>query len=582
MRKVVVFICLFWLICFFSVNGWTVSTPVISITGVVKQPFNVTLEDLKKFEPIDVRLNEVTRDKNFNGAFYYRGIPLKTLLELASVQKEETDFPKPVDLAIVARNKDGKQVILSWGEVFYRNPADIVIAVSAAPIIPHRDCKNCHQPEVYERWFNPLKRQIGFPKLVVTNDFYTDRSLEDITNIEVIDLHPKMTVQKQSELFSPKFFITGAVKRTFDITDLSPYPHREILAKQIGDGKGYHGLKNFGGVSLSDIFEKEGIETDVNTVFLVSAPDGYRSLLSYSELFLSPLGQRIIIADKADNKPLKENGKFALITPDDTSADRWVKAVDKIEVITLKRKPKLYIIGVGCADTSLITLEAISYMGKADVFLCSEDIQKRFAKYMGNKPILFDPLLNTERMFRQKNPHLSPEESKRLLEEKRSGDIQKIRDALNNGKHVAFLEYGDPTIYGSWIYWLSEFQDAIEIVPGISAFNAANATIGKHIGCNGSIILTVPKGLKSNEAMLKAVAENGDTLVIFIGLKEMKDLMPLFEKYYPASTPVNLVYRAGYSDSERLIKTTLSEVLSVEEGEKEKHLGMIYIGPCLK
>jgi precorrin-4 methylase len=201
---------------------------------------------------------------------------------------------------------------------------------------------------------------------------------------------------------------------------------------------------------------------------------------------------------------------------------------------------------------------------------------------MGNKPILFDPLLNTERMFRQKNPNLSPEESKRLLEEKRSKDIQKIRDALSNGRNVALLDYGDPTIYGSWLYWLGEFQDAIEIVPGISAFNAANAMIGKHFGCNGSIVLTVPKGLKSNEAMLKAVAENGDTLVIFIGLKEMKDLMPLFEKYYPSSTPVNLVYRAGYSDSERLIKTTLSGVLNVEEGEKEKHLGMIYIGPCLK
>ena len=49
----------------------------------------------------------------------------------------------------------------------------------------------------------------------------------------------------------------------------------------------------------------------------------------------------------------------------------------------------------------------------------------------------------------------------------------------------------------------------------------------------------------------------------------MKDLVPLFEKYYPSSTPINLVYKVGYSDSERLIKTILSEVLNVEEGEKE-------------
>jgi precorrin-4 methylase len=201
---------------------------------------------------------------------------------------------------------------------------------------------------------------------------------------------------------------------------------------------------------------------------------------------------------------------------------------------------------------------------------------------MGNKPILFDPLQNAEPMFMKNHPDLSPVEAKKLLEEQRTRDIQSIKDALKAGKNVAFLEYGDPTIYGSWIYWLQDLKDYIEVIPGISAFNASNALINKHFGCNGSIILTVPKGLKSNEAMLKAIAENGDTLVIFIGLKEMKELMPVFEKYYSPSTPVNLVYRSGYSDSERLIKTTLSEVLNVEEGEKEKHLGMIYIGPCLK
>jgi len=205
MRKVALFFCLFLFVCIYSINGWTASSPAISITGVVKQPFNVTSEDLHRFDTVSVRLDEITRDKNYHGAFNYLGVPLKTLLELASIQKEETDFSKLIDLAIVVRNKDGKQTILSWGEVFYRNPADIVIAVSATPIMPFRDCKNCHQPEVYERWYNPLKRQIGFPKLVVTKDFYTDRSLEDITNIEVVDLHPKMTVQKLSELFSPKF-----------------------------------------------------------------------------------------------------------------------------------------------------------------------------------------------------------------------------------------------------------------------------------------------------------------------------------------------------------------------------------------
>jgi precorrin-4 methylase len=582
MLRKMLFSSLFLLVCLFSVNGWAESPPAISITGAVRQPLNLTMEDLARFEPVGVRLNEVTMDKNYHGAFNYSGVPLRTLLEVASVQKEETDFSKLIDLAIVIRNKDGKQIVLSWGEVFYKNPSEIIIASSAAPIMPMRKCQDCHAPEVYQKWLEPLKRRIELPKLVITNDFYTDRSLEGIVGIEVRDLHPGMASKKLPELFSPQFSITGAVDQILNIADISAYSRREVTDKQIGDGRGYHGLRTFQGVSLLGLLQKAGIGTDLNTVMLVSAPDGYRSLVTYGELSLSQSGRNIIIADNVDDEPMKKNGKFSLVIPDDLSADRMVKAVDKIEVITLTQKPKLYIIGVGCADTSLITLDAISYMGKADVFLCSEDIQKRFAKYMGNKPILFDPLLNTERMFRQKNPQLSSEESKRLLEEKRSNDIQKIREALSSGKNVALLEYGDPTLYGSWIYWLKDFQDVIEIVPGLSAFNAANAAIAKHIGCNGSIVLSVPQGLKSNEAMVKAVAENGDTLVIFIGLKEMRDLVPLFEKYYSPSTPINLVYRAGYSDSERLIKTTLSEVLNVEEGEKEKHLGVIYMGPCLK
>ncbi len=579
MKKTLGVVCVLFILFVFSGVAFSSS---ISVTGAVKQPLNLTMGDLARFEPVQVRLNEVTRDKNYHGAFNYFGVPLKTLLEFANIQKEETDFAKPIDLAIVVRNREGRQIVLSWGEVFYKNPAEIIIAFSATPIMPMRKCQDCHAPEVYQKWLEPLKRQIELPKLVVANDFYTDRSLEAVVNIEVMDLHTKMVSKKLPDLFSPQFSITGAVGRTLNISDISSYTRKEVTDKQIGDGRGYHGLRNFQGVSVLELLQKASMGDDLNTVLLVSAPDGYRSLVSFGELLLNQSGKNIVIADQVDGMPLKKNGKFSLVIPDDLSADRMVKAIDKIEVITLTQKPKLYVIGVGCADTSLITLEAVSYMGKADVFLCTEDIKKRFAKYMGNKPVLFDPLLNAEPVFRKMNPTLSDAEAKRKLEEQRAKDIQSIRDSLKAGKNVALLEYGDPTIYGSWRYWLQEFEDQIEIIPGLSAFNVSNALIKRNCGCNGSIILTVPKGLKNNEALLKSVAENGDTLVIFIGLKEMKNLMPLFRKYYPETTPVTVVYKAGYSDSERLARTTLKDVMNITEKEEEQHLGMIYIGPCLK
>jgi len=567
---------------FCAASGWAKSSPAVSITGSVRQPLNLTLEDLQKLETVTVRLNEVTMDKQYNGAFYYRGVPLRTLLELAYVQKEETDFSKPIDLAILARNKDGKQAVLSWGEVFYSNPAGVIIAFSATPIMPHRSCESCHTPDVYQRWLNPLKRQVGFPKLVVANDFYTDRSLEDVTNIEVVDLHLKIPTQKTPELYSPGFSVTGDVKQTLNVSDLSSHPHIEAPAKIIGDGRGFHGLESYGGVLLSELLKKAGITKDLNQVIIISAPDGYRTLLSSGEVFLSSKGKTIMIADQVANHPVKHDGKFKLILPDDLSADRDVKALSNIEVVSLKPKSNFYIIGMGCSDTRLVTLEAISAMGKADVFVCVEDLQKRFAKYMGNKPVLFDPFKSRRHQAKQSPSHVDAKQDQESITEETKQDIQKIREALRAGKTVAFLEYGDPTLYPSWMHWLGDLAKEAHYIPGISAFNAANAMIGKHLGCKGSIVITVPQGLTANEAMLKSVADNGDTLVIFIGLRELKNLKSLFQKYYTNTTPVHLVYRAGYSDSEYMVKTTIAEVDEAAEREKEKYLGMIYIGPCLK
>jgi precorrin-2 methylase len=567
---------------FFAVSGWTASSPTISVTGSVRQPLNLTLEDLQKLETVTVRLNEVTTDRQYNGAFYYRGIPLKTLLELAYVQKEETGFSKLIDLAVLVRNKDGKQTVLSWGEVFFSNPGDVVLAFSGTPIMPHGECKRCHTPEVYQPRLDVLSRKVGYPKLVVTNDFYTDRSLEDITNIEVVDLHLKMPVKKTPDLFSPGFSITGGVKQTRNVSDLSSHSRVEAPAKMIGDGIGYHGLESYGGVLLSELLKKAEVTADLNQVIIISAPDGYRTLLSSGEVFLSSRGKSIMIADRVANEPVKKDGNFKVILPGDLSADRAVKAVNKIEVVSLKPKSNFYIIGLGCSDTRLVTLEAISAMGKADVFVCVEDLQKRFAKYIGSKPVLFDPFKSKRHQAKQSSSHVDAKHDQESITEETKRDIQTIREALQAGKTVAFLEYGDPTLYPSWMHWLGDLTKEAHYIPGISAFNASNAMIGRHIGCKGSIILTVPRGLQENEPLLKAVAENGDTVAIFVGLRELKNLKPLFQKYYANTTPVHLVYRAGYSDSEYMVKTTIAEVVEVAEKEQEKYLGMIYIGPCLK
>ncbi len=370
-----------------ALSAWAAAPDTLSIIGAIKQPLQLTLNDLSRFQTVPVRLNELGRDKIFHGAFQYRGVPLKELLELAAVQKGEGTFHKPLDMAIVVRNRQGKQTLLSWGEVFYRNPAEIVVALQGEPVMPLRDCAACHKPEVYRVWLDPLKRKVGFPKLVVVNDFYRERSLEDIVSIEVLDLHLKMPVKRLPELFAPELAVVQGDKTLATLSDLSAFPRLEATGKVMGDGKGYHGLLRFEGASLLEILTRAGVAPDLNTAVVVSAPDGYRSLISMGELALSPLGRRIILADRREGQPIQADGRFKLVIPDELSADRWVKSVSRIEVINLERSPKATLISVGCADPDLLTRKALSALGRADAVVCTEDIQKRFAAYIGNRPV---------------------------------------------------------------------------------------------------------------------------------------------------------------------------------------------------
>jgi hypothetical protein len=174
---------------------------------------------------------------------------------------------------------------------------------------------------------------------VVTNDFYTDRNLEDVETIEVVDLKGQSPKKEMKKLFSPRLTVGHSAGKILEITDLNGYGRAEVVQKEVGDGRGYHGLKGFGGVPLKDILTKSGAPMAADAVVLAAAPDGYRALFSYGELFLRPEGARILLADTLDGKSLDENGRFLVIPPDDLAADRDVKAVETLQVVTISAKP---------------------------------------------------------------------------------------------------------------------------------------------------------------------------------------------------------------------------------------------------
>jgi precorrin-4 methylase len=555
----------------------------LSIGGVVRQPMNLSDNDMVNLAQYEVKVTEVSKNGSHTGVFAYRGVSLKNVLSMADIRKEVAGYSRSVDLTVLIHNRNGNVAALSWGEIFYRNAGDIIIATSATPLVPHanKGCGECHGQKVYQPALDQLNRKILFPKLVISSDFYSDRCLEDITHIEVVEPRRALPAGREKKASSQGFSVSGSTGKTTVIANLDGHGRVSVLTKEVGSGRGYHGVKKYDGVSLRSVLEKlEGSSQDMDKVLILYGADGYQSLVSAGELFLSSIGDRIIVADRM-NGALVGNGKsFHVVIADDNSSERLVKDIVRIEAISLKPKAKLYIIGFGCGDTNLITLEAITHMGKAQAFVAAADFADRFSKYMGDKPVLFDPFTSWEPVYKKSHPELSDEEVKKQSEALRKKEIGSIWDMLRSGRSVAVLEPGDPTIYGGWQNWLMpEFEGQTEIITGMSSFSAANAMIGANIASNtNSMVLTTPWALKAHEETIRAVAQAKDTMAIFMGLKDLESMVPILSKYYAPDTPVTIVYKAGISHEKRLVKTKLSQVVARAASEKEPFLGLIYIG----
>jgi len=575
-KYTIVFLCAVFL-CAGNVHAEADTT--LSVTGEVMQPLNLTLDDLHRFQTVQVQHCGVLADGTYKGFFTFGGVPLRTLLELAHIAKGDTGFQRPIDLVIMVTSRDGRRAALSWGEIMNSNPSSCIVALTTLPVTPKKKCTMCHKKGEYEAYQEQLDRSVGLPKLVVSGDRYADRCLENIISVQVLDLRPRMAAGKNKKAFSAQFTVSGAVTRELTIQDLAAYAPRTTRITYVGEGSGFHGFKQYGGASLKDIITDAGVAADPGTVMLVKAADGFRSAVSYGELFFSRSGGDILMADSCGGKPLEKFGAFSLVVPDDLITNRGVGAITGVEVVSPEKKGKIYAVGIGCGDTNLITLEAISTMAKADVFVCPPDIRKRFAAYMGGRPVLFNVYDFAPPVVRKKNHGGSTEAFQKGLHDERAERAVILEKALKQNKNIVVLDYGDPTFFSGWS-WMRDFfsADTIQIIPGIGSFAVASTLLKDKIGLRRSVVLTTDKKLRENPDLLKAVAEKGETIGIYMALKHPEKIASLLKQFYPDQTPAHLVYKAGYAAGEKVITTTVGGLQQAAEQEEEKLLGLICLG----
>lgn len=313
----------------------------LKIEGLVRTPTAFTTDELRRLDQVSARANEVHRDGEFYGSYTVRGIPLRTLLDRAVVDKGPSGFDKPLDLAIVLTGASGKRAIVSWGEVYYRNASETLVAFESKPVMPHKPCERCHGPDEYRERLDVLMRTPAFPKLVATRDFWGDRFIEGILRIEVVEplpVDPATPAKKREghqKLWAESAAIAVPGKEEIVLTSLDGYARVEVRAILAGDGIGYHGTRRFGGIALSELLSKAGVEPDPATALLLTAPDGYRVLLSSAEIFDAPAASPILLADQESGTAIDDGGRFHLVLPGDHAADRWLRSVARIEVVKL-------------------------------------------------------------------------------------------------------------------------------------------------------------------------------------------------------------------------------------------------------
>jgi DMSO/TMAO reductase YedYZ molybdopterin-dependent catalytic subunit len=338
--------------------------PSLNVAGAVNQSVALSVDDLRNLHSVTVQGNGVMRDGAFRGVFAYRGVPLRTLLQMAGVHKTDATFSKPVDLAVLAESEDGRQVAMSWGEIFFQAHKPIIVATSAEPILPKKDCSSCHEPETFKPRLQEYERDIGFPKLVVPADTYADRYLEHLSSLRVVELEPPEG-DREAKLYSGSVTVEGDVANPGAVRDTSGMERERVRAVHLGEGRGYHGIDTFSGYPLQRFLQAAEPRADVASVFLVRAPDGYQALFSYGEVYLRDPGDGLLLADRENGKDLKKGGELCLVAPADKMADRWVKAVRTIKILSLSGQET----GDGEADAGGTGKEAVGRVGsKGEAF----------------------------------------------------------------------------------------------------------------------------------------------------------------------------------------------------------------------
>ncbi len=204
----------------------------------------------------------------------------------------------------------------------------------------------------------------------------------------------------------------------------------------------------------------------------------------------------------------------------------------------------LYGIGVGPGDPEMMTIKAVRAIQNADVICLPKKEKETCRSYCIAKEVV--PEIEEKEMIFYDFEMVKDEA---VLQELHQSFYEHYKNLLHEGKNLAFLTIGDPTVYSTFGY-MQKLAEAdgipVQIVNGISAY-VASAAVTNRILCEKEEHLHILSGQGSWEESLnlpgtKVIMKSGKNL------GEIREKLLQLEKNN--SVEITAVQNCGFENQE--------------------------------
>jgi len=197
-------------------------------------------------------------------------------------------------------------------------------------------------------------------------------------------------------------------------------------------------------------------------------------------------------------------------------------------------RPYVQIVGAGPGATDLLTLRAARAIEAAEVLVWT------------------DSLINPQIAALAPQGCQKIRTSTLTLEEVLAVVVEKARAGLR----VVRLHDGDPCLYGALAEQICRLADAdiaVEVVPGLSAYQATASALGQELTIPGlvqTIVLSRAGGRTGvpERESLQRLAALGASLCLYLSARHVEEVQQELLLHYPPETPVAIGYRVSWPD----------------------------------